>query len=78
MKAQWKYLVYLDADGDEVACVFGVGTIHAAYAAANAIDPGRIVSAGYATADRECFGVSTSLGKRSQPRADTALLRDGP
>lgn len=76
MRAQWKYFVYRTDSGDEDFELFGTGVIHADFAARTGIPLGRIVSAGYATADKECFGSSTSLGLRSRPRQDTALLRD--
>jgi hypothetical protein len=77
LKAQWKYVVWRTDDGEETIEAFGTGIIHAEYAARSGIRLARIVSAGYATADKECFGGSTSLGLRSRPRQDTALLREG-
>jgi hypothetical protein len=77
MRARWKYIVYLDEDGEEVLETFEPAIIHAKYAENAGVPRGRIVSAGFATAERECYGASTSLGVNSRPRADTALLRDG-
>ncbi|MGD9816047.1 MAG: hypothetical protein AB7Q23_09425 [Hyphomonadaceae bacterium] len=74
MKAAWKYIVYRDDSGEEVIETFPTNTIHAAYAAQRGIARARIVAAGFVTANKECFGVSTSLGLSSRPRADSALL----
>lgn len=75
MQGRWKYVVFLDAEGDERIALFDPSTLHADYVARARIPVGRLVSAGFATADKECFGRSTSLGLSSRPRADTALLR---
>lgn len=76
MKAQWKYVVYRDAQGDELIETFGTSVLHADYVVRAGIALGSLVSAGYATSDKECFGASSSLRLNSRPRADTALLRD--
>ena len=76
MKAQWKYIVYRKENGDEVIDLFGTGVIHAEYAARAGIPMPALVSAGYATSDKECFGSSISLGLNSRPRRDTSLLKD--
>lgn len=76
MKAQWKYVVYRDSSGDELIELFGTGVIHRDYVICAGIDPASLISAGFVTADKECFGVSSSLGLSSPPKADTALLRD--
>ncbi len=76
MKAQWKYVVYRDGDGEEIIAVFGAGVVHSDYVQRAGIPRERLVSAGFATADKECFGHSTSLGLASRPRTDTALLRE--
>lgn len=76
MKAQWKYVVYRDEHGDEVIEMFGTAMLHADYVVRAGIKRATLVSAGYATSDKECFGVSSSLGLGSRPRADTALLRN--
>lgn len=76
MKAQWKYIVYLDDAGEKTAEIFGTSIVHAVYAARAGVRPDRLISAGYATADKECFGMSTSLKLNSRPRADTDLLRN--
>jgi len=75
MKAQWKYVVYRDADGDEIIEAFGTSVIHLEYVTRAGIAIGSLISAGYATADKECYGSSTSLNLNSRPRRDTALLR---
>lgn len=75
MKAQWKYIVYRADDGEEDFELFGTAVIHAEFAARAGIPHTSIVSAGYATVDKECFGGSTSLGLPSRPRQDTAILR---
>lgn len=75
MKAAWKYIVYRNGDGDEVIETFPTTTIHAAYAAQRGVAPARIVSAGFVTGQKECFGASSSLGIASRPRQDSALLR---
>ncbi|MGD9982180.1 MAG: hypothetical protein AB7H66_16815 [Hyphomonadaceae bacterium] len=75
MRARWKYVCYADADGHEVLETFEPSTLHAAYVSEEGIDRGRLISAGFATADGECYGVSTSLNLPSRPLADTALLR---
>ena len=76
MKAQWKYVVYRDKGGDEVIETFGTGMLHADYVVRAGIRRETLLSAGYATSDKECFAASSSLGLGSRPRADTALLRD--
>ena len=76
MKARWKYVVYVDAEGDEVLETFEPAIIHAAYVSQEEIDRGRLVSAGFATAAGDCYGASTSLGLKSRPRADTVLLKE--
>ncbi len=76
MRARWKYVCYVDDDGDEVLETFEPEIIHAQYVAGEGINPGRLVSAGFATVHGECYGRSTSLGIVSRPRADTALLRE--
>lgn len=77
MKAQWKYVVWRDEDGEEIAEIFGTGIIHADYVSRAGIPRRSLISAGYATADKECFGSSSSLRLNSRPRADTELLREG-
>lgn len=76
MKAQWKYIVYRADNGEEDFELFGTAVIHAEFAARAGIPHTSIISAGYATAEKECFGSSTSLGLSSRPRRDTAILRD--
>lgn len=76
MKAAWKYIVYRDADGDEIIATFPTSTIHAEYARRNGVTASALVSAGFVTTDKECFGHSSSLHLRSRPAKDTALLRD--
>ncbi len=76
MKAEWKYVVYRDDAGDEVIETFGVAVIHKDFVQHAGIAVDRLVSAGFATRDKECFGASTSLSLNSRPRRDTALLRD--
>lgn len=76
MKAQWKYIVYRDADGGVAFELFGTAVIHAEFATRAGIARRDIISAGYVTADKECFGSSTSLGVNSRPRQDTTLIRD--
>jgi len=76
MRARWKYVCYVDDDGDEVLETFEPAIIHSRYVESEGIPPGRLVSAGFATAEGECYGQSTSLGISSRPRADTALLRE--
>ncbi|MGE0740920.1 MAG: hypothetical protein AB7O98_06215 [Hyphomonadaceae bacterium] len=75
MKAAWKYIVYRGDDGRERIATFPTSTIHAAYAASRGIASARLVSAGFVTAEKECFGASSSLHLNSRPREDTALLR---
>lgn len=75
MRARWKYVCYLDADGDEVLETFDPEIIHSAYVASERIQQDRLISAGFATMHGECYGHSTSLGISSRPDADTALLR---
>lgn len=75
MQAALKYIVYRDADGDEIIATFPTTTIHADYARRNGIAASALVSAGFVTNDEECFGHSSSLHLRSRPRRDTALLR---
>jgi hypothetical protein len=75
MKAQWKSVVYRDEGGEEVIETFPTNVLHADYAARRNIPKARLIAAGFATADRECFGSSTSLGLDSRTRRDTALLR---
>ncbi|WP_395646127.1 hypothetical protein [Terricaulis sp.] len=76
MKAAWKYIVYLDDDGDEAIATFPTSTVHAEYARRHGITSLRLVSAGFVTSDKECFGHSSSLHLESRPKHDTALLRD--
>ncbi len=76
MKAQWKYVVWRDEDGEEIAELFGTSIGHAEFVTRIGLRKESLISAGYATADKECFGASTSLGLRCRPRADTRLLRD--
>lgn len=76
MQARWKYVVYVDADGDEVIEHFEPAIIHASYVEHAGIPRGRVVSAGFATAEGECYGRSTSLHLKSRPAADTALLKE--
>jgi hypothetical protein len=76
MRARWKYVCYVDDDGDEVLETFDPIIIHARYVENEGISPGRLVSAGFATSHGECYGHSTSLGISSRPAADTALLRE--
>lgn len=76
MKAEWKYVVYRDDAGDEIIEAFGVAVIHKEFVQRAGIALERLVSAGFATRDKECFGASTSLSLSSRPRRDTALLRD--
>lgn len=76
MQARWKYVCYIDEDGDEVLETFEPVIIHARFVEREGIPRGRLVSAGFATAEGECYGQSTSLGISSRPRADTALLRE--
>ncbi len=76
MKAQLKYIVYRDANGMEIIEAFGTAIIHADYVAKHGIPIEWLISAGYATADLECYGASTSLGLSSRPKQDTAMLRD--
>lgn len=75
MQAQWKYVVYRDADGAETIEAFGTATLHADYVSHKGIPLEALISAGYATAQRECYGSSTSLHLNSRPAQDTALLR---
>ncbi|MGD9967201.1 MAG: hypothetical protein AB7T59_11815 [Hyphomonadaceae bacterium] len=75
MRARWKYVCYLDAGGDEVLETFDPAIVHAAYVSSEGIDRGRLISAGFATAQGDCYGISTSLTLSSRPRADSALLR---
>jgi hypothetical protein len=74
MKAQWKYVVYRDAAGEETIDLFGTGVLHAEYVVRARIPLGSLISAGYVTAQKECYGMSTSLELESRPRQDTALL----
>ena len=76
MTAAWKYIVYRDGEGEEVIETFATTTIHAAYAAQRGVAWTHLVSAGFVTAQKECFGASSSLGIASRPRQDSALLRD--
>jgi hypothetical protein len=76
MKAEWKYVVYRDDAGDEVIETFGVAVLHKDFVQRAGIALERLISAGFVTRDRECFGASTSLSLNSRPRQDTALLRD--
>ena len=76
MRARWKYVCYVDEDGDEVLETFEPAIIHAQYVENEGIPRGRLVSAGFATVHGECYGHSTSLGIASRPHADTALLRE--
>lgn len=76
MRARWKYVCYLDEDGDEVLETFDPSIIHAHYVERENIVRGRLISAGFATVEGECYGHSTSLGISSRPRADTSLLRE--
>lgn len=64
-----------DDAGDEIIETFGVAVIHKDFVQRAGIALGRLVSAGFATRDKECFGASTSLSLSSRPRRDTALLR---
>lgn len=75
MQAQWKYIVFRDEDGEAQICTFPTSVLHADYAASQGLARSRLISAGYVSADRECFGSSSSLFLNSRPRADTALLR---
>jgi hypothetical protein len=76
MRARWKYVCYVDGAGDEVLEIFDPAIIHSACVESEGISRGRLVSAGFATAQGECYGHSTSLGISSRPHADTALLRE--
>lgn len=76
MKAALKYIVYRDDAGDEVIATFPTSTIHAEFARRNGITAGALISAGFVTSDKECFGHSSSLHLNSRPAKDTALLRD--
>ena len=73
MRARWKYVCYIDDDGDEVLETFDPSIIHVEN---EGIARGRLVSAGFATIHGECYGHSTSLGLSSRPHQDTTLLRD--
>ncbi|MBN8606547.1 MAG: hypothetical protein J0L81_06475 [Caulobacterales bacterium] len=75
MRAEWKYIVYRDAEGEEVIVTFNQSTIHADYADQHHIARAQIVSAGFVTSEKACFGASTSLHVSSRPARDTALLR---
>lgn len=75
MRAERKYIVYRDADGDEMIVTFDQSIIHADFAASRNISPTQIVSAGFVSNDKECFGASSSLHVPSRPRRDSALLR---
>ena len=75
MKAQWKYVVYRDEAGLETLDLFGTGVIHAEYVSRARIPLVALVSAGFATVDKECFGASSSLRLKSRPRTDTKLAR---
>ena len=76
MRARWKYVCYIDDDGDEVLETFDPSVIHAQYVENEGIVRGRLVSAGFATIHGECYGHSTSLGLSSRPHQDTTLLRE--
>ena len=76
MRARWKYVCYVDDDGDEVLETFDPAIIHSAYVERKGINRNRLVSAGFATVHGECYGRSTSLGIPSRPHADTTLLRE--
>jgi hypothetical protein len=75
MRAEWKYIAYKNAEGEEVIVTFDQSIIHADYAAQHNISRAQIVSAGFVTSEKECFGASSSLHVSSRPRHDTALLR---
>lgn len=75
MRAEWKYIVYRNAEGGEVIVTFDQSTIHADYAAQHHIARAQIVSAGFVTSEKTCFGASSSLHVSSRPGRDTALLR---
>lgn len=76
MRARWKYVCYIDDDGDEVLETFDPSIIHARYVENEGIARGRLVSAGFATIHGECYGHSTSLSLSSRPHQDTTLLRE--
>lgn len=75
MRAQWKYIVYRNGDGDEIIVTFDQSVIHADYAETHNIARAQIVAAGFVTDRKECFGASSSLHVSSRPRRDSALLR---
>ncbi len=75
MRARWKYVCYVDDDGDEFLETFDPEIIHSRYVESENIARGRLVSAGFATVHGECYGHSTSLNLSSRPDADSALLR---
>ncbi|MEQ1820244.1 MAG: hypothetical protein ABL871_16700 [Terricaulis sp.] len=76
MRARWKYVCYVNDDGNEVLETFEPEIIHSQYVEAERIDRLQLVSAGFATIHGECYGRSTSLEISSRPHADTALLRE--
>ncbi len=76
MRGRWKYVCYVDEDGDEVLESFDPSIIHSQYVENEGISVASIISAGFATIHGECYGASTSLGISSRPREDTALLRE--
>ncbi|MEZ5956480.1 MAG: hypothetical protein R3C27_04625 [Hyphomonadaceae bacterium] len=75
MRARWKFVCYLDAEGHEVLEIFDPEIIHSAYVERERIARDRLISAGFATVYGECYGHSTSLGISARLDADTALLR---
>ncbi len=75
MRADCKYIVWRDTSGDETLERFGAALIHADYVARQGIRRTDLVSAGYMTADGECFGASSSLRLSSRPAKDSALAR---
>ena len=75
MRAERKYIVYRNAEGDEVIVTFNQSTIHAEYAAQHHISRAQVVSAGFVTSEKACFSASSSLHVSSRPERDTALLR---
>ena len=76
MRARWKYVCYVNDDGDEILETFQPEIIHSQYVERQRIERARIVSAGFATVHGECYGRSASLEIASRPHADTALLRE--
>lgn len=73
MQTHWKYVVYRDDTGAEQLRFFEPSTIHAAFVAQEDIPVERLISAGFATEEGECFGGSNSLNLKSRRDADTAL-----